>query len=95
MKAMRSCVHLFATRDESLAHCLPTPLSKLSIPLEWKEWFHVDASTLACVQDTVHVAVKLKCRLVKPSSLLPMGKYVAGIQHLRMLQASFVKMSMV
>ncbi len=92
MKAMRSCINLFATRDESLSRFFPTPSLKFSeIPLEWKSWFLIDPCTVACVQDTVHIAVKLKSRLVKPSSLLPMGEYVAGIHHLRMLQASFGK----
>lgn len=92
MKAMRSCVNLFATGDELLSCYFPTPSLKFSgVQLRWKNWFLIDASTLACVQDTVHIAVKLKSQLVKPSSLLPMGEYVAGIHHLRMLQASFGK----
>ena len=91
-KAMRSCVHLLATKDESLSHFFPTPsLNFLGFPKEWKSWFLIDASSLAFVQDTVHIAVKLKSRLLKPSTLFPMGEYVAGIHHLRMLQASFGK----
>ena len=56
-----------------------------------EEWFHTDTNVLACVQDTVHIATKLKSRLLKPSSLLPMGKYITGVQHLRMIQATFGK----
>ena len=37
------------------------------------------------VQDTVHIAVKLKCRLLKPSVVLPMGQYVAGAHHLQII----------
>ena len=37
--------------------------------------------TVAFVQDMVDVAVKLKSKLLKPSVLLPMGRYLAGIQH--------------
>ena len=73
------------------------------VPLEWKTWFCIEPSSLAwfCiepsslayVQDTVHI-VKLKSKLLKPSGLLPNGwvhVYVAGIQHLRVLQLSFGK----
>ena len=67
---------------------LPPSLKFNSIPSEWKEWFLVKPTCLALVQDTVHVAVKLKSRLLRPSSLLPMGNCV---QHLRMLQVSFGK----
>ena len=42
----------------------------------------------ACI---VHVAVKLKSKLLKPSVLLPMGRCLAGIQHLQMIQMSFGK----
>ena len=41
---------------------------------------------LACVQDVVHVAVKLKCRLLKPSVVLPMGDYVTGSHHIKFVQ---------
>ena len=44
------------------------------IPISWKTWFNLKKfSTVALVQDIVHIAVKLKCRLLKPSVLLPMG----------------------
>ena len=39
-------------------------------------WFRVKYSTsIAYVQDPVHVAVKLKTRMTKPSTVLPIGKY--------------------
>ena len=53
----------------------------LKVPSEWKSWFLV-FPTVAFVQDIVHVAVKLKSKLLKPSVLLSMGRYLAGIQHL-------------
>jgi len=46
---------------------------------------------VAFVQDTVHVAVKLKTRLLKPSIMLPMGDYVASSSHLKLLHANFGK----
>ena len=33
----------------------------------------------------VHLAVKLKCRLLKPSIILPMGSYIASSAHLHIL----------
>ena len=43
------------------------------------------------VQDVIHNAVKLKSRLLKPPVVLPMGGYVAGVHHLRLVQVSFGK----
>lgn len=93
MRAMKLSVNLFGSaKNDSLSYLSPVPSLKLpGIPQEWKAWFCIEPSSLACVQDTVHIAVKLKSRLLKPSCLIPMGGYVAGIQHLRMLQVSFGK----
>lgn len=56
------------------------------IPLTWKPWFYLkNVSTITHVQDVVHIAVKLKCRLLKPSVVLPMGDYVAGSHHVRIV----------
>ena len=67
-------------------------LPGLSIPSEWKSWFCVGKPTqIAYVQDVVHVAVKLKSKLMKPSQVLVMDGYVAGVHHLRMLQETFPK----
>ena len=41
--------------------------------------------------DMVPVAVKLKSRLIKPSIILPMGKYIAGVHHLRLVHCNFNK----
>ena len=42
-------------------------------------------TTVLCVQDMVHIAVKLKCRLLKPSIILPTGAYIASSAHLQIL----------
>ena len=42
-------------------------------------------------QDIVHIAVKLKSRLLKPSVVLPMGQYTATSKHLFRLQTTFAK----
>ena len=43
------------------------------------------------MQDIVHLAVKLKARLLNPSIILPIGKFLAGVHHLRLIQQSFGK----
>ena len=48
-------------------------------------------ATVAYIQDMVHLAVKLKSRLLRPSIILPLGKYTAGGHHLRLLHNSFSK----
>ena len=39
----------------------------------------------------MHIAVKLKSRLIKLSIILPLGKFTAGVHHLRMLREKFGK----
>ena len=64
----------------------------LTIPTSWKSWFSVNnmAST-TFVQDPVHLAVKLKARLLTYSQILPMGNFCALSTHLSLIQASFTK----
>ena len=40
---------------------------------------------MLCIQDIVHVGVKLKARLLKPSIVLPLGSFIATSSHLHML----------
>ena len=93
LKAMKLSTDIFSSARSDLlsSHSPCSSLTLSGIPSEWKAWFHVQPSSLAFVQDTVHVAVKLKSRLLRPSSLIPMGRFVAGLQHLRMIQSSFGK----
>ena len=43
------------------------------------------------IQDFVYVAVKLKARLLKPSVILPLGHFLAGSHHLKLLLTTFTK----
>ena len=72
---------------------IPKPtLNSAKIPAEWLSWFHIEQpSSIAYVQDVVHIAVKLKSRLLKPSIVLLMGRYVAGAHHIRLIQTTFGK----
>ena len=93
MKAMQISTGLLSSKASPLLSISPTHLlKKNSIPKEWHSWFAVSIPTsVAYVQDIVHVAVKLKSRLIRPSILLPMGNYVAGIHHIRVMYNSFGK----
>jgi len=63
-----------------------------SMPITWKSWFFIEAEESVCfVQDTVHLGVKLKARLLTLSQVLPMGKYAALASHLHLLQATYHK----
>jgi hypothetical protein len=70
-----------------LSYSIPSP----DIPKTWGSWFQIKAKSVSYVQDVVHVGVKLKSRLFKPSIVLSMGSYVATGQHVRMMQMAFGK----
>ena len=64
----------------------------LELPSSWSSWFTVkNVTNVSYVQDTVHLGVKLKARLLTYSQILPLGKYSAQPLHLSLLQASFYK----
>jgi len=67
-------------------------LNKISLPDDWSTWFTIKATnTIAYVQDVVHLAVKLKARLLSPSVVLPLGGFLAGVHHLLLVQESYGK----
>ena len=70
----------------SLSPSYNLPILK-KIPLEWQFWFAVSKpNSFGYVQDTVHIAVNLKSRLLQPPIVLPTEKYLAGLHHLRLVQ---------
>ena len=85
MKAMRIASGLITPKEgKNPAVDLSSILKAPKIPSSWFTWYRIrQPSTLAYVQDVVHVAIKLKCRLLKPSVVLPMGDYVAGSHHIK------------
>ena len=84
MKGMRISVGLYCSKQVELVDHIPKPtVSTAKIPTKWLSWFHIERpSSIAYVQDIVHIAVKLKSRLLKPSIVLPMGRYLAGVHHI-------------
>ena len=70
------------------------PLNSLSVSSCWSSWFLLKKPTVvAFVQDVVHVhvGVKLKARLLKPSIVLPLGKFLASGRHLHLVLTTFGK----
>jgi len=91
LKAMKSSCQLLQSFDKALFKLSPSSLIKAEdFYTQWNSWFKVQNPTiLAYIQDPIHVAVKLKTRVKKPSCILPMGDYVFGIHHLRMVLQNF------
>lgn len=92
MSAMKQSVSLLCSK-EPLMKDVPSSPSVPRIPITWKEWFQIHPrSTVSYVQDVVHVGVKLKSRLLKPSILLPMGpQFYASGTHLQMVRMEYGK----
>lgn len=88
LKSMQLSVLLFNTcrhQDYLTSHAA-------SIPVRWKAWFLLGTnSPVTYVQDTVHIGTKLRSRILTPSILLPLGKYVAGAHHLQLVKYNFSK----
>jgi len=78
--------------DKSLYNLSATPLSdELKLHTEWIWYWSQKAASVLYIQDYVHVAVKLKSRLLKPSIILPVGHYLAGSHHLKIFAKTFTK----
>lgn len=91
LKAMNVCTSLSISKAEPLLQFIPSSDLELPIPKSWFSWFHIKPISISFVQDIVHIAVKLKSRLLKPSVVLPMGQYTATSKHLFRLQTTFAK----
>ena len=94
LRAMKiSCqFNLASGNDKSLFTKSPSILAdKMLYPEEWTWFWITNPTTIAYIQDTVHITVKMKSRLLKPSTILPMGNFTAGLHHLQILTESFAK----
>ena len=90
MKCMKVSTSLMAPLSAKGTSSSET-LSPVCIPPNWEAWFYIQLSKIGYVQDTVHLAVKLKSRLLKPNIVLPMGNYSATGGHLHALTTKFQK----
>ena len=93
MGAMKQSVSLMSASKEPLLEVIPSSSLVPRIPATWKEWFCIHPrSTVSYVQDIVHVGVKLKSRLLKPSILLLVGpNFSASGNHLQMVRTAYGK----
>ena len=72
LRSMKLSTGLFAKSSTSENASL-TIVPSLKIPDKWKLWFLLENPTsIAYVQDRIHLAVKLKARLMKTSVILPL-----------------------
>ena len=93
MKCMKVATSLMLPVSKPLSKNIPSN-SLLSIPIipqSWEGWFHIKPKEIVFVQDTVHLAVKLKSRLLKPRIALRMGDYTATGGHVQALRTTFQK----
>ena len=81
LKAMRITSHLISS-NTTLSLNESTPLNT---PPSCNKWLCTKLYSTCCVQDMIHIAVKFKTRLLKPSIMLPMGCYVASSAHFKII----------
>ena len=93
MDAMKQFVSLMSASKEPLLQSIPSSSLVPRISATWKEWFCVHPRlTVSYVHDVVHVGIKLKSRLLKPSILLPVGpNFFASGNHLQMVRMAYGK----
>ena len=92
LRAMR--ISTFSLGCDPLAKFSPSlSLPSLDIPSYWKSTcFAIQKPTeIVYIQDVVHIGVKLKARLLKPSIKLPMGQFLASSGHLHMVRDALSK----
>jgi len=94
MKCMKVSSRLFNMQCDPFTACVPSDNlynATPTIPNSWMEWFFATDGVPCFVQDTVHVAVKLKSRLLKPQIVLPIGNYFVDCNHLHTLRSLYGK----
>ena len=92
MKLLRISVSLLIPSTKPLLQEVPACcVTPPNIPKQWGSWFHIHPKSAAYVQDMIHVAVKMKSRLLRPSIVLPMESYIAVGHHICIIQVTFEK----
>ena len=92
MRAMQISTGLFFQSSVLANTVCASSLKSPRIPESWHSWFLIKhPSAITYVQDTIHIAVKLKTRLLRHSLVLPIGNYIVAVQHLQLLYANFQK----
>ena len=93
LRAMQTSSQLCLSARQQKAGMCKINAETLKVPKSWySNWFAMkNPTSISYVQDIVHLGVKLKSRLLKPSVVLPMGQYLAGAHDLRLVQTLFGK----
>ena len=93
LRAMKiSCQFKISPSDVPLYNSSPSFIGEgIVLPKEWTWFWLQKPSSVLYIQDFIHVAVKLKARLLKPSVVIPMGKYLASSQHLHIVVDNYCK----
>lgn len=69
--------------DTRLLKAMKIQADFLDTMTENHQWFHMNNNNdFLCFQDQTHVLTKLRTRFLKPGIKLPMGKYIATVEHL-------------
>ena len=91
LKAMRVTTQLTSSHSSlslnNKSTSLCTPKDNFSVD----KWLCTKLYSIFCVQDMVHIAVKFKTRLLKPTIMLPMGCYLASSAHLKIVMSLYGK----
>ena len=84
LHAMRVALNM--TSDPLSEISLNKCLMSSALPAFLQHWLYIQKiPSVLCVQDIVHIGVKLKARFLKPSIILPFGNYFATSSHLQIL----------
>ena len=84
-RLMRATLSL-STTDSLLTMNLNRSLNCVDMPSILNSWTCMkNVPLIFCVQDEVHIGVKLKARILKPSIVLPLGSFLATSSHFQML----------
>ena len=78
--------------NKSLYQLSPSFLaSEIENPKKWTWFWLKKTGSVLYIQDYVLVAVRLKPTLLKPLVILPMGRFLASSDHLKILPSTFTK----
>ena len=94
LKTMEVFTLLLTTKANHLYHQVPVCSKSASDkPQSWNSWLLTSpVSNISYVQDVIHIATKLKSRLLKPSIVLLVGPhYLASGHHIQIIRRKFEK----
>ena len=91
LKAMRVTTQLTSSHSSLSLNNKSTSFCTHKDNFSVDKWLCTKLYSIFCVQDMVHIAVKFKTRLLKPTIMLPMGCYLASSAHLKIVMSLYGK----